>query len=132
MGITDPIADGLTILRNASQIGQEKVDLPASRLMEEIMKILKKEGFISNYKKMPDNKQGILRTYLKFNSENKSAIRNIEKISKPGLRIYVKHKEIPTVLQGLGTVILSTSKGILTGKNAREKKLGGEILCYIW
>ncbi|MEA3328308.1 MAG: 30S ribosomal protein S8 [Candidatus Omnitrophota bacterium] len=132
MSITDPIADGLTIIRNAGRAGHEKADIPASGVMEEIVRILKKEGYISNYKKISDNKQGTLRTYLKFTSRNKPIIKNIKRISKPGLRIYVNRGKIPTVLQGMGMSILSTSKGVLTGKTAREKKVGGEVLCYVW
>ena len=132
MSITDPIADGLTIIRNASRAGLEKADIRASNIMEEIIRILKKEGYISNYKRISDDKQGTLRTYLKFNSRNKSAIKNIKRISKPGLQVYVNCEKIPTVLQGLGISILSTSKGVLTGKSAREKKVGGEVLCYVW
>ena len=132
MSITDPIADGLTIIRNAGRAGHEKADLPASGIMEEIVRILKEERYISNYKKISDNKQGILRAYLKFTSKNKSVIENIERISKPGLRVYVNCDKIPTVLQGLGISILSTSKGVLTGKAARGKKVGGEVLCYVW
>ena len=136
MSITDPIADGLTIIRNASRAKHEKADMPASKLMEEILKILKKQGYISNYKRIPDSKvpskQGLLRAYLKFNASNKSAIRDIKRISKPGRRVYVRSDEIPNVLQGLGLSIITTSRGILTGKDARQQKVGGEILCYIW
>ena len=132
MSITDPIADSLTVIRNASRARHEKADLPASKLTEEILKVLKKYRFVSNYKKISTDNHSSLRVYLKFTAGNKSAIKDIKRISKPSRRVYVKSDKIPTVLQGLGVVILSTSKGILSGKKAREQKVGGEVLCYVW
>lgn len=132
VSITDSIADALTMIRNASRVKQEKVDLPASKLIEEILRILKEEGFIATYKKIPEQKQGILRAYLKFTAERKPAIRGIKRVSKPGLRIYAKCDEIPTVLGGLGVAILSTPKGVLTDKGAKKLGVGGEVLCYVW
>lgn len=132
MGLTDPIADALTRIRNASRAKHEKVDLAASRLMEEILKILKEEGYINTYKRISGQPQGRLRVYLKFTAENKSAIRGLKRISKPGLRIYAKHDEVPKVLGGLGVAILSTSKGVLTDEGARSSGAGGEVLCYVW
>lgn len=132
MSVTDPIADALTRIRNASNAKHDKVDLPASRILEEILRTLKKEGFISNYKRISDRRQDTLRAYLKFTSEDKPVIKQIKRVSKPGLRIYAKRDKLPSVLNGLGVAILSTSKGILTDKSARELGVGGEVLCYVW
>lgn len=132
MGISDPIADALTKIRNASMAKHEKVDLAASRLMEEILKILKETGYINTYKKISGQPQSTLRVYLKFTAKNRSAIRKIRRISKPGLRIYAKRDKVPKVLGGLGVAILSTSKGVLTDESARKLGVGGEVLCYVW
>lgn len=132
MSISDPIADMLTIIRNACMAKKEKVNIPASKLSEEILKVFKKEGYIQNYKFIEDNKQGMLRAYLKFTKGKDAAIIGLKRVSRPGLRIYAKKEKIPTVIGGLGVAVLSTSKGILTDKEAREKKIGGEVLCYIW
>jgi len=129
MSITDPIADFLTLIRNASRAKKESVDVPNSKMNKEILGILKKEGYISDFKTLDVSKQA--RVYLKYVS-NHSAIKNLRRISKPGLRVYASHKDIPNVLRGLGIAVISTPKGILTNKEARELKVGGEILCYIW
>lgn len=132
MSVTDPIADMLTVIRNASRAKKETCDVPASKLSREILRILKSEGFIKNCKFIEDRKQGILRTYLKYGKENRSAITNIKRISKPGLRHYVNKANIPEVLGGLGIAILSTSRGVFTDGEAREAQVGGEVLCYVW
>lgn len=131
MGRTDLVADVFTIIRNATRIKKEVVEVPASSIVQSIAEILKSEGYIENYKFMEDKKQGMLRIYLKY-IDNKSAIRNLKRISKPGLRIYAKKDEIPSVLRGRGVAFISTSHGILTDKQAREKKIGGEIIGYVW
>jgi len=133
MVVTDPIADMLTMIRNASFTKKEKVDVKASKIKENLLKMLKREGYITNYKSIKDNKQGILRVYIKHDTQRGlPAITGLQRISKPGLRIYVTREKIPYVLSGLGTAILSTSKGLLTDKEARKMKTGGEILCYVW
>ena len=132
MAVTDSIADMLTVVRNASSAKKTVVEVKNSRIAEEIMKIFKKERFISNYKLMKDAKQGILRVYLKYSKDGNPAILGIKRISKPGLRIYKKTDEIPEVYAGLGTAVISTSKGLMTDKGAREKRLGGEVICYVW
>jgi len=122
------------MVRNASRAKHEKVDLPGSKLKIEITKILKNEGFIKNFKLISDNKQGIIRIFLKYSgdSDKVPAINNIKRISKPGLRQYVNKHELPRIFNGMGTVIVSTSKGVLTDRKAREQDVGGEVLCYIW
>ena len=132
MGISDPIADALTKIRNASRAKHEKVDLAASRLMEEILKILKETGYINTYRRISGRVQDTLRVYMKYAAKNRSAIRKIKRISKPGLRIYAKRDEVPKVLDGFGIAILSTSKGVLTDESARKLGVGGEVLCYVW
>lgn len=132
MAMTDPIADMLTRIRNANRALLEKVDIPASRLKVELAKILKAEGFIRAYKLMDDNKQGILRVYLKFGPGNERVILGLRRVSRPGLRVYRKAKQIPTVLSGMGVAVVSTSHGLMTGKAAREQSLGGEVMCYVW
>lgn len=132
MALSDPIADMLTIIRNASSARKEVCEVRNSNLSEEILKILKKEGFIANYKLVKDTKQGILRIYLKYSKEGASAIVGLKRISKPGLRIYKKTDAMPKVYGGLGVAIVSTSNGIMTDSEAREKKVGGEVLCYAW
>ena len=132
MGVTDPIADALTILRNASFAKKAVAELRGSKLVEEILKIFKKESFIANYKLIKDSKQGILRVYLKYDKDGTSAILGIKRISKPGLRIYKKSDELPKVYGGLGVAVISTSKGMMTDSEARESKMGGEIICYTW
>ncbi|MDD3905163.1 MAG: 30S ribosomal protein S8 [Candidatus Omnitrophica bacterium] len=132
MSVTDPIADALTILRNASFAKKETAEIKGSGLLEEILKILKKEHFIDNYKLIKDTKQGILRVYLKYGKEGSPAMIGIKRISKPGLRIYKQADELPKVYGGLGVAIISTSKGLMTDNEARESKLGGEVICYTW
>jgi len=132
MSMTDPIADMLTRIRNANQALLERVDMPASRFKVEIAKVLKAEGFIRTYRMLDDNKQGILRVYLRFGPGHERIIRGIRRVSRPGLRVYRKAPKLPRVLSGLGVAIVSTSQGVMTGKSARERSLGGEVLCYIW
>ena len=132
MAVTDPIADMLTVIRNASSAKKDIVEAKNSLLSEGILKILKREGFVSNYKIIKDNKQGILRVYLKYLKGGTPAILGLKKISKSGLRVYKKADELPKVYAGLGLAIVSTSKGLLTDDEARDKKVGGEVLCYAW
>jgi small subunit ribosomal protein S8 len=131
MSRTDLIADVFCIIRNATRIKKEVVEVPASSMVQSIAEILKREGYIENYKFMEDKKQGILKIYLKY-IDNKSSIKNLKRISKPGLRIYAKKDEIPSVLRGRGVAFISTSQGILTDKEARERKVGGEVIGYVW
>ena len=133
MGMTDPLADMLTRLRNANKAKHEKVDVPASNLKAHVARLLKDEGYIKNYKVIRDNKQGTLRIYLKYEGETKKQIiSGLERISRPGIRRYVSKDEIPLVLRGLGLSILSTSKGVITDKEARKLNVGGELLCSVW
>ena len=132
MSMTDPIADMLTRIRNANQALLDRVDIPASRLKVELAKSLMAEGFIRAYKLMDDSRQGILRIYLKFGSGNERVIQGLRRVSRPGLRVYRKAGHLPSVMGGLGVAILSTSQGVMTGAMARERQLGGEILCYVW
>lgn len=131
MSRTDLIADVFTIIRNATMTKKESVDVPSSNTIKSILEILKKEGYVDNFKLIEDKKQGQVRIYLKYVA-GKGAIRNIKRVSRPGLRAYVKHKKVPTVLRGRGLAIISTSKGIMTDKDAREMSLGGEVIGYIW
>lgn len=130
--MTDPIADMLTRIRNGNNVKHESVDIPASNIKKEIARILLDEGFIKGYDVIEDGKQGIIRIELKYGSNNEKVISGIKRISKPGLRVYVRNNEIPRVLGGLGIAILSTSKGIMTDKQARKEGIGGEVLCYVW
>jgi len=132
MAMTDPIADMLTRIRNANQALLEKVDMPASRFKVEIAKTLKAEGFIRAYKLIDDNKQGVLRVYLKFGPGNERVILGLRRVSRPGLRVYRKSRQIPSVISGVGVSIVSTPQGVMSGKQARERSLGGEVLCYVW
>lgn len=132
MSMTDPIADMLTRIRNACKANHRKVDVPASRLKREIARILTEERFIYNYAYIDDRKQGHLRLYLRYDDKERSVIQGIERISRPGLRIYVNKDEIPRVLNGLGMAVLSTSKGLLTDRQCRQIEVGGEVLCYVW
>lgn len=131
MSRTDLIADVFTIIRNAIAIKKDTVDIPASGNIKSIMAILKKNEYIDNFKLIEDKKQGVVRVYLKYTA-GKSAIRNIKRISKPGLRVYVRGKKVPAVLRGRGIAIISTSKGVITDKEARELGAGGEVIGYIW
>lgn len=132
MVMSDPVADMLTRIRNANLVRHETVEIPASKLKKEIAEILKKEGFIRDAEYIEDNKQGIIRLFLKYGVNNERVISGLKRISKPGLRVYTKSQEIPKVLGGLGIAIISTSKGIMTDKDARQLKSGGEVICYIW
>ena len=130
--MTDPIADMLTRVRNACRAGHRKVDIPSSRMKREIARILKESGFVHNYAYIDDNRQGYLRLYLKYSSDEESAIQGLKRESRPGLRKYVGKGEIPRILNGLGVAILSTSKGILTDRTARREGVGGEVICSVW
>ncbi len=132
MAISDPIADMLTRIRNAAKAKFNSVDVPGSTVKIEVAKILKSEGFIRNYKFLKDGKQGILRIYLKYGTGQSNVIYELKRVSKPSRRIYVRCKEIKPVYNGLGIAILSTSKGVMTDKKARQEKVGGEILCHVW
>lgn len=132
MQITDAIADMLTRIRNASNAKHETVDIPASNIKKEIANILLEEGYIKNVQFIDDGKQGIIRITLKYTPDKKSVITGIKRISKPGLRVYAGKDELPKVLGGLGIAIISTSKGIVTDKKAREKGIGGEVLAFVW
>lgn len=132
MVMTDPIADFLTRIRNANMVMHEKVEIPASKTKIALAEILKNEGFIKDYEQVEDGKQGIIRVYLKYGSNREKVISGLKRISKPGLKVYCKKDEIPKVLGGLGIAIISTSKGIVTDKEARKLGLGGEVICYVW
>ena len=130
--MTDPIADMLTRIRNANRMKQEKVDIPSSRLKLELAKVLKDEGYVKSVKLVKDRKQGLIRIYLKYVDEEMPVIQGMKRISKPSRRVYVGTDAIPRVIGGLGVAILSTPKGILTGKRAKKENVGGEILCNVW
>ena len=132
MTMTDPIADMLTRIRNANMVRHEKLEVPASNVKKEIAEILKREGFVRDVEYAEDNKQGIIRIFLKYGKENERVITGLKRISKPGLRVYAKTNEVPKVLNGLGIALVSTSQGLLTDKEARAKQVGGEILAYVW
>ena len=129
--VTDTIADMLTRIRNANQMRYEEVKVPASKIKTEIARILKEEGFIKDYKIVKDDAQGTIVLTLKYNKKER-VITGLKRISKPGLRVYAKNDEVPKVLHGLGIAIISTSKGIMTDKQARKENIGGEVLAYIW
>ncbi len=132
MSVSDPIADMLTKVRNAVQARHEKVDVAASKLKLEIVKILKTEGYIKNFKKIQEDGHSVLRIFLKYDDSNAPVIHGIEKISTPGRRIYSGYKDLPRVFNGYGTLIVSTSSGVTTGKKASEKMVGGELVCKVW
>ena len=132
MSVSDPIADMLTKIRNASLAKFEKVDIPASKLKVEIVKILKNEGFIKTFKKVAQDSSNQIRIYLKYDDGNKSVIHGLQRMSKPGRRVYTGYQEMPRVFNGYGTLIVTTSQGVITGKKAAEKKLGGELICSVW
>jgi small subunit ribosomal protein S8 len=132
MTLSDPIADMLNRVRNAGKAKFNSLDIPGSKIKTEIAKVLKREGYIRNYKFIKDNKQGILRIYLKYDRNQKSAIYFLKRVSKPSRRVYVKNEDIEPVFNGTGISIISTSRGIMTDKDARAAKVGGEILCNIW
>ncbi|MFC7394859.1 30S ribosomal protein S8 [Scopulibacillus cellulosilyticus] len=132
MVMTDPIADMLTRIRNANTVRHGQLVLPGSRVKKEIAEILKREGFIKDVEYIEDNKQGMIRIFLKYGANKERVITGLKRISKPGLRVYAKADEVPRVLGGLGIAIVSTSKGILTDKEARQQQVGGEVLAYVW
>lgn len=132
MAMTDPIADFLTRIRNANMVKHESVEVPASKMKRDIAEILKNEGFIRDVEYIDDDKQGIIRVFLKYGKNNERVISGLRRISKPGLRSYVKADAVPKVLNGLGIAILSTSEGVMTDKYARAKKIGGEVIAYVW
>ncbi|MBO8169402.1 MAG: 30S ribosomal protein S8 [Thermoanaerobacteraceae bacterium] len=132
MVMTDPIADFLTRIRNANMVNKETVEVPASKLKKAIAEIFKEEGYIKDVEYVEDGKQGILRLYLKYGPNNEKVITGLKRISKPGLRVYASKDEIPRVLGGLGVAVISTSKGVMTDKQARKAGVGGEVICYIW
>jgi len=132
MVMTDPIADMLTRIRNGNNAKHDSVDIPASNIKKQLAQILLDEGFIKGFDVIDDGKQGIIRVDLKYGKHNEKVISGIKRISKPGLRVYVKSDEVPRVLGGLGIAILSTSSGIMTDKVARKEGVGGEVICYVW
>jgi small subunit ribosomal protein S8 len=132
MPVTDPVADMLTRVRNGNMAKHSKVDIPASKMKISVAKILKAEGYIKNYKLIKDRKDGILRIYLKYDESNEGVIIGLKRLSKPGRRMYVKAEDIPLVLNGMGISILSTSKGVLSDREARKLHVGGELLCSAW
>jgi small subunit ribosomal protein S8 len=130
--MTDSLADMLTRIRNGGKAGFDKVDIPASRMKIALARIFKDEGFIKNYKIIKDNKQGILRVYLRYDDQNKPLINRIMRVSKPGRRVYSGCEDLPKVQGGLGVAVVSTSRGVITDRQARKLKVGGEVLCHIW
>jgi small subunit ribosomal protein S8 len=130
--ITDPIADMLTRIRNANTANHETVDIPASRMKKAVAEILREEGFIRTIEVLPEGPQGTIRVTLKYGPDKEKVITNLRRISRPGLRVYTGRGEIPRVLGGLGLVIMSTSKGIMSGKRAKREGCGGEVLAYVW
>lgn len=132
MVMTDPIADFLTRIRNANTVNHEKVEIPASNMKKAMANIFKEEGFVKDCEFIDDGKQGIIRVYLKYGPNREKVITGVKRISKPGLRVYAKRDEIPKVLGGLGMALISTSKGLMSDKKARQQGLGGEVICYVW
>jgi small subunit ribosomal protein S8 len=132
MGMTDPIADMLTRIRNAIMVSYDAVDIPVSKLRINIGKVLKSEGFIRNYKIISNRQHGMIRIFLKYDENGESVITGLKRVSRPGRRVYTKSDRIPQVLDGYGINVLSTSKGIMTDRHARKLRVGGEILCSIW
>jgi small subunit ribosomal protein S8 len=130
--MTDPIADMLTRIRNANSVGHETVDVPASRIKRSIAGILKEEGYIGDFDLVEDSKQGTIHINMKYGHDKEKVISGIKKISKPGLRVYAKAEDVPRVLGGLGIAIISTSKGVISDKEARRLGVGGEVICYVW
>ena len=129
---SDPIADLLTRIRNASRAEHEKVDVPSSRLKVRVCEILKDEGFIKNFRVLEDTKQNVLRVYMKYGPGNEKVISGLVRVSKPGRRVYVAHDKVPSILAGMGVAIVSTSRGVVTDRDARKQKVGGEVLAYVW
>lgn len=132
MVVTDSIADFLNRIKNAQKARFDKLDIPSSGMKVSLARILKEEGYIKNFKVIPDVKQGLIRIHLKYNEHREAAMAGVKRISKPGCRVYVAHDEIPRVMNGLGITILSTSKGIMTDRQARKEHTGGELLCSVW
>ena len=132
MSLTDPVADFLTRLRNAHKARHQKMDVPASKLKLEIARILKEEGYVSNFKATEEEGHKVIRIYLKYGNNNEAVISNVARVSRPGCRVYVRRTEIPRVLGGMGINILTTPRGVMTGRQARKEGLGGEVLCEIW
>lgn len=129
---SDPISDMLTRIRNANQVRHEKVEIPGSNIKRSIAEILKNEGYVRDAEFVQDTNQGVIRVFLKYGKGQERVITGLKRISKPGLRVYVDHDNIPRVLGGLGVAILSTSKGVMTDREARQQGIGGEVLCYVW
>ncbi|SJZ91764.1 small subunit ribosomal protein S8 [Pilibacter termitis] len=132
MVMTDPIADFLTRIRNANMVKHDSFEVPASKIKRDIAEILKKEGFVKDVEYIEDDKQGVIRVFMKYGRDGERVITNLKRISKPGLRVYVKSADVPKVLNGLGIAIISTSEGVVTDKEARAKNVGGEVLAYVW
>ena len=132
MTMTDPIADMLTRIRNANTVGHETVEIPASKMKKAIAEILKEEGYIADFDIIDDNKQGIIKVTMKYGANKEKVITGIKKISKPGLKVYAKANDVPRVLGGLGIAIISTSKGVVSDKQAIKMGVGGEVICYVW
>lgn len=132
MTLSDPIADMLTRIRNANMVRHDSLEIPASNIKKEIAEILKAEGFVKNVEYIEDDKQGVIRVFLKYGSKNEKVITGLKRISKPGLRVYARREELPKVLNGLGIALISTSEGVLTDKEARKRNIGGEVLAYVW
>lgn len=132
MAMSDPISDMLTRIRNAGKAKFNSVNIPGSKMKTELAKLLKNEGFIKNYKFIEDDKQGILRIYLKYGADNRSAIYHLERVSKPSRRVYLKSKDIKPFYNGTGVAVISTSRGIMSDKRARKENIGGEVLCKVW
>ncbi len=132
MVMTDPVADFLTRIRNANTVYHDKIEAPASKMKKAIADILKEEGFIKDCEYVADGKQGVIRVYLKYGPNKEKVITGIKRISKPGLRVYARKDAVPKVLGGLGVAVISTSKGLMSDKQARKQGLGGEVVCYVW
>lgn len=132
MVVSDPIADLLTRIRNATMVNHDRIEVPGSKMKKSIVQILKDEGFVRDYEWIDNGHQGVIRVYLKYGPQKSKVIAGLRRISRPGLRVYAKKDQVPKVLGGLGIAVLSTSRGIMTDKKARQDGLGGEVLCYIW
>lgn len=132
MNLTDPVADFLTRIRNAHRARHQKLDVPTSKLKTEIARILKEEGYIANFKATEEEGHKVIRIYLKYSNSNEAAISNVSRVSRPGCRVYVRRTDIPRVLGGLGINILTTPRGVMTGRQARKEGVGGELLCEVW
>jgi small subunit ribosomal protein S8 len=132
MTMTDPIADLLTRIRNANRAGYEKTDIPFSNVKESICRILKEEGFIEDYRVFEQEPSNVVRVYLKYGTDNEKFLTDLQRVSKPGLRVYVNREDIPRILGGIGVAILSTSQGMMTDAEARKRGVGGEVVCKVW